>query len=113
MTLFQIIPADLHSTYFFQVMQAISKKFVAKEEIRSFKYGLFMILHVETRANLVSKFNIAMRDSKEAFSNEYIPGHGGYYTINETYFRSMNSEKLSKDFSVFLKADGLECNDGD
>lgn len=93
MTLFQIIPADLHDSFFFKVMQSIMKQMHNKEEIRRFKYGLFMILHVETRVNLASKFNTNMRDSIEELGNEYLPRVGEPVPTGPNYTRDFTLSK--------------------
>jgi len=67
MTIYQVVPADLQGTFFFKIVQKIMKELpsTSKDEIRMFKYGLFMLLHVETQASFAHTLNEKMRDTME------------------------------------------------
>jgi hypothetical protein len=65
MTIYQIVPADLHGSFFFKIVQKILKDMQGKDDIKKFKYGLFMLLHVESQANFAHLFNEKQRDLME------------------------------------------------
>lgn len=67
MTIYQVVPADLQGTFFFKIVQKIMKELPStnKDEIRMFKYGLFMLLHVETQASFAHTLNEKMRVTME------------------------------------------------
>ena len=68
MTIFQLVPAYLHGTFFFKVIQGILKQLPSTdlEAIKLFKHAIFMILHVETSTlDFSSKLNEHLRDIHE------------------------------------------------
>ena len=49
MTLYQLVPMELHSTFFFKLMQSVMKAYSSTQaDLHHFKYALFMMLHVES-----------------------------------------------------------------
>ncbi len=82
MTIFQLIPADLHATYFFKILQGIMRDLPSadKFKIKQFKYVIFMIFNVEAQALIAHKFNDKVRDSLEEL------GAGASATPREAQF---------------------------
>lgn len=67
MTIYQVVPVDLQGTLFFKIVQKIMREIPSenKEGLRKFKYGLFMLLHVESQASFAHTLNDNIRDSME------------------------------------------------
>ena len=66
MTIYQLIPHDLHNSFFFKVVQRIMRELPEDlQEIKLFKYGMFMILHVESSVSFAHSFNEKMIEVHE------------------------------------------------
>jgi hypothetical protein len=71
LTLFQIVPPELHSTYFFKVFQNLTKsaKIASHYTTEKIKAVLFMVFHIEGNSRWAHKFNNQMLKCHEKIEN--------------------------------------------
>lgn len=76
MSIFQLIPYDLHHSFFFRMIAVVMKS-LGSEELKLFKYALFMILHVESTHAFAHDLNEQMIDIHEGLtSSSYYKNRG-------------------------------------
>lgn len=96
MTIYQVVPADLQGTFFFKIVQKIMRELPAanKDEIRMFKYGLFMLLHVETQASFAHTLNENMRDIMEELGVGSVPNMASQF---EAEYMEVTPSKIQRE----------------
>lgn len=65
MTLYQLVPQELHGTFFFKCIQSLLKVDLKKFDNNQIRSCIFMALHVEQNLHWAEKFSSVMRKCQE------------------------------------------------
>lgn len=91
MTLFTLIPHDLHGSYVFKVLKTLLSKIKNASDSNLVKSSIFMTIYVEQNAKWLSKLNNQMRKCYEKFEDLKSQ-------------QTINSEMMSEFEGAFVKA---------